>query len=90
MRNNRSLSVPPRSNRAALVTMLAVVALVWPFASANAETPITLKVEALHGLPGLHHSALCRFLAGHMADAGLADWRFAFSIIAGVPGVGSL
>jgi hypothetical protein len=35
-----------------------------------------LKVEALHGLPGLHHSALSRFLASHMADAGLADWRF--------------
>jgi hypothetical protein len=35
-----------------------------------------LKVEAAHGLPGLHHSALCRFLAAHMADAAVAGWRF--------------
>ena len=63
-------------DRAALVAMLALVAFVWPFASGNAAAPITLTVEAFHGLPGLHHSALSRFLAAHMADAGLADWRF--------------
>lgn len=40
------------------------------------HTPITLKVEAVTGLPGLNHSDLCRFLAAHMADARLADWRF--------------
>jgi hypothetical protein len=63
--------------RAALVIGLALVLLVPLIASADAETPITLlKVEAAHGLPGLHHSALCRFLAAHMADARLADWRF--------------
>jgi hypothetical protein len=62
--------------RAALVTGLALVVLVPLIASADAETLITLKVEAAHGLPGLHHSALCRFLAAHMADARLADWRF--------------
>ena len=62
--------------RAALVIGLALVALVPPIASADAEPPITLKVEAAHGLPGLHHSALCRFLATRMADARLADWRF--------------
>jgi hypothetical protein len=73
---NSSLSVRPWSNHAPLVATLALVALVCPFAPATAETPITLKVEAAHGLPGLHHSALCRFLAAHMADAGLADWRF--------------
>lgn len=56
--------------------MLALVALVPPIASVEAEAPITLKVEASHGLPGLHHSALCRFLATHMGDARLADWRF--------------
>lgn len=55
---------------------LALVALVWPIASVRAEAPITLKVDAIHGLPGLHHSALRRFLAAHMADTGLADWRF--------------
>jgi hypothetical protein len=62
--------------RAALVAMLSLPALAWPFASGNAAAPITLKVEAFHGLPGLHHSALSRFVAAHMADAGLADWRF--------------
>jgi hypothetical protein len=73
MRNNRSLSFYSRFYGAALVGLLA---LVWPFAILSAEAPVTLKVEAAHGLPGLHHSALCRFLAVHMADAGLADWRF--------------
>src|SRR5437762_9375245 len=62
--------------RAALVVMLSLLGLAWPFASGNAGAPITLTVEAFHGLPGLHHSALSRFLAAHMADAGLADWRF--------------
>jgi len=62
--------------RAALVIGLALVVLVPPIASAGAETSITLKVEAAHGLPGLHHSALCRFLAAHMTDVRLADWRF--------------
>jgi hypothetical protein len=35
-----------------------------------------LKVETLQGLPGLHNSELSRFLAAHMADARLAEWRF--------------
>jgi hypothetical protein len=60
----------------ALVAMLTLVASVWQFGSVNAAAPITLKVAAFHGLPGMHHSALSRFLAAHMADAGLADWRF--------------
>ena len=76
MLNNRSLFLRPCFHRVALVTMLALCALVLPTASTHAETPITLKVEAAHGLPGLHHSALCRFLAAHMADARLAAWRF--------------
>jgi len=64
------------ASRASLLTGLALIQLVWLIASADAETPITLKVEAAHGLPGLHHSALCRFLAAHMTDVRLADWRF--------------
>jgi len=76
MPNKRELPHRPWFDRAALVAMLALVALVWPFASGNAAAPITLTVEAVHGLPGLHHSALSRFLAAHMADAGLADWHF--------------
>jgi hypothetical protein len=76
MRNDWKLFPRPGFDRAALGAALALVALLWPFASVNAAAPITLKVETLHGLPGLSHSALSRFLAAHMADAGLADWRF--------------
>ena len=61
-----------------------VVLLAWwvlvtafaPFALAPAAAQTTLQVEASQGLPGLNHSTLSRFLAAHMADAGLADWRF--------------
>ena len=59
-----------------LVAMLALVALLWLSTSGNAEVPITVQGEAVRGLPGLHHSVLSRFLAAHMADAGLPDWRF--------------
>jgi len=59
-----------------LVAGLILVAIIAPFAATDAAEPITLKVEATHGLPGLHHSALSRFLAAHMAEARLADWRF--------------
>jgi hypothetical protein len=76
LRTYRGLSRHPWYDRAALVARLVLVALVWPLVSANAAPPITLKVEAFNGLPGLHHSALSRFLAAHMADAGLSDWRF--------------
>jgi hypothetical protein len=62
-----------RAVLAALVAGIAPAVFVWPV---NAEAPITLKVEAFHGLPGLHHSALSRFLAAHMADAALTDWRY--------------
>lgn len=74
--HNSNFSLRPWFHRAALVTGLAVVVLVRPTGSVKAEAPITLKVETFHGLPGLHHSTLCRFLAAHMADARLADWRF--------------
>jgi hypothetical protein len=60
----------------ALVAGLILVATIAPFAAADAAGPITLTVEATHGLPGLHHFALSRFLAAQMAEAGLADWRF--------------
>jgi hypothetical protein len=41
-----------------------------------AGTPMTLQVEVSQGFPGLNRSALSRFIAVHMAEAGLADWRF--------------
>src|SRR6202022_2934399 len=63
-------------SHSALVAGLILVATTAPFAATDAAEPITLKVEATHGLAGLHHSALSRFLAAHMAEARLADWRF--------------
>jgi hypothetical protein len=60
---------------AALVALWALVSL-WESGSAAAAAQPTLQVTAFYGLLGLHHSALSRFLAAHMADAGLADWRF--------------
>ena len=76
MLSNRRSSLRLWFDRAAFVATLAPLACVWPFASVSGATPITLKVEALAGLPGLHQSALSRFAATHMTDAGLADWRF--------------
>jgi hypothetical protein len=60
---------------AALAVLWALVSL-WGSGSAAAAAQATLQVTTLHGLLGVHHSALSRFLAAHMADAGLADWRF--------------
>jgi hypothetical protein len=74
--SDSSLSYPFRVVHAALVAGLTLIATFAPFAYASAGASLTLKVEASHGLPGLHHSALMRFLAAHMADAGLANWRF--------------
>jgi hypothetical protein len=76
MHNNTRSSLRTRFDHSALIIGFALVALVSPIAPVSAEAPITLKVHAFHGLPGLNHSALCSFLAAHMADAGLADWRF--------------
>jgi hypothetical protein len=62
--------------RVALVALWALVPTFGQMASAATAAQVTLQVEASHGLPGLHHSALARFIAAHMAEAGLADWRF--------------
>ena len=53
-----------------------MVAMFWPFAAANASETITLKVISLHGLLGVHHSALARFLTERRAGVGLKEWRF--------------
>jgi hypothetical protein len=63
----------------------ALAAALGPFASTFAATPVTLQVEVSHGLPPLHHSALSRFIAVHMAEAALADWRFEPAQGSGVP-----
>jgi hypothetical protein len=62
--------------RVVLVAWWALAIALVPFTSAPAAAQVTLKVAAFHGLPGLHHSALSRFIAAHMAEAGLANWRF--------------
>jgi hypothetical protein len=41
-----------------------------------AGAPLTLQVEASDTLPGFHLGDLSRYLALHMAEARLADWRF--------------
>jgi len=69
-------SPAPARRRAALVAWWTFVIAFGPVASAPAAAQVTLQVEASHGLLGLHHSALSRFLAAHMAEVGLADWRF--------------
>jgi hypothetical protein len=69
--------------RSVLLALLLATAL-GPFASASGATPVTLQVGSPQGLPGLHHSALSRFIAAHMADAGLANWRFEAAPGAGI------
>ena len=58
-----------------------VLILLWTLFTALAPGAFaaertTLEVRTAHGLPGLHHSALARFIAANMAKAGLADWSF--------------
>jgi hypothetical protein len=62
--------------RAALSVQLALAAAFWAFAPAIAAGPLTLQVEATDTLPGFHRGALPRYLAAHMAEARLVDWRF--------------
>jgi len=78
MSDNGKLSVPPRVLTWCRVSLAALWALVslWGSGSAAAAAQATLQVTTFHGLLGVHHSALARFLAAHMSDAGLADWRF--------------
>jgi hypothetical protein len=62
--------------RDALVAQLAFAATLFLFAPANAREPVTLRIKASDTLPGFHSSQLPRYLALHMADARLTDWRF--------------
>lgn len=62
--------------RAALVAQLALASALSAFVPAIAGAPLTLQVEATDTLPGFHSGALPRYLALHMAEARLADWRF--------------
>jgi hypothetical protein len=62
--------------RAALAAQLVLAATLLLFAPANAGAPLMLQVEASDTLPGFHRGALPRYLALHMAEARLVDWRF--------------
>jgi hypothetical protein len=71
--------------RGVLIAWLAILTALGQFAAASAAPPVMLAVAAAHGLPGFHHSALSRFIAAQMNEAGLADWRFAPAPGSGVP-----
>jgi hypothetical protein len=71
MVDNSKLAVP----RLALIVWSALLCFV-AFAFKPAAAPITLKVEASNGLPGFNRADLSRYLVSHIAEAGLADWRF--------------
>ena len=71
---NSSYWVSPR--RAALVARWALAAALSLFAPANAAAPLILQVVTSDTLPGFHLGDLPRYLALHMAEARLADWRF--------------
>jgi hypothetical protein len=62
--------------RAALVAQWALAAAFFLFAPTNAAAPQILQVATSDTLPGFHLGDLPRYLALHMAEAWLADWRF--------------
>jgi hypothetical protein len=64
------------SRRAALVAQWALAAALSLFAPAVAAAPLTLQVEVSDTLSGFHLGDLPRYLALHMAEARLVDWRF--------------
>jgi len=76
MTENEKLSYGHWFNRAALVAALALNVAFMPFASPRAAAQVTLQVEAIDGLPGFHRADLSLYLAQHMAETRLADWRF--------------
>ena len=70
--------LPPlvRFRGAAWVARLVLAATLVPLTLPVAAAAITLQVEAATGLPGFHRGDLQRYLALHMAEAGLGEWRF--------------
>ena len=61
----------------ALPGRLVLATLFMLFVTGTATASQTLDVEASGGLPGFQRAELEQFLALHMAEARLADWRFA-------------
>lgn len=75
MTGSSELSHRFRLSRFTSVTRLALALTLMPLASSIAAT-MALEVEASSGLPGFHRGDLQRYLALHMAEAGLGEWRF--------------
>jgi hypothetical protein len=72
MIGNSKLSAP----RLALTVWSALAACCLLSAASPAIASTVLKVEVSDTLPGFHIGDLPRYLALHMAEARLADWRF--------------
>jgi hypothetical protein len=62
--------------RIAPVLFCASVTVLGLSAAVPAAAASTLEVKASNVLPGFHRSELARYLALHMAEARLSDWRF--------------
>jgi hypothetical protein len=76
MTGSRKTSHRIRFGRATWVARLVLVIGLLPFASEIAAAATTLQVQASTGLPGFHRDELQRYLAVHMAEARLGEWRF--------------
>src|SRR5215475_1724888 len=71
------ISVAPILAQRRLVLAAASVLLCWftLVVSASAAS-IILEVEAANAPPGFNKADLSRYLALHMTEAGLTEWRF--------------
>ena len=76
MTGPRTTSHRIRFGRAAWIARLVLVVALIPFASVIAAAATTLQVQAATGLPGFHRNDLQRYLAVHMTEARLGEWRF--------------
>ena len=81
------ISVGPVLARHRLV-LVTVAALLWwfnPIISPAFASSIILEVGAAGTPPGFQEAVLPQYLARHMTDAGLAEWRFEPAIGEGLP-----
>jgi len=69
---------------AVLLARLAAAIATIPFGSSIAAAATTLEVAASNGLPGFHRAELQRYLALHMSQTGLGEWRFEPATSSGV------
>jgi hypothetical protein len=71
--------------RLVLLTVTACLCWFGPVISASAATSIILQVGAVDAPPGFQKGDLPRYLALHMTDAGLTEWRFEPATGEGLP-----